>query len=142
LDLSPSGRGRLANGVSKSGEGGRAYRESLSPLTPTLSPMGRGRREAVNHSGRMPADFTTLPHFAVSAATEAPNSDGLAIMGMVPTSARRAWIAWVARPALISRLSRAMISGGVPFGTPTPPHVPASYPGSVSAMLGTSGRPS
>jgi hypothetical protein len=44
-----------------------------------------------------------------------------------------------ASPALISRLSRATISGGVPLGMPTPAHDLASYPGSVSAMLGTSG---
>src|SRR5262245_65147263 len=51
----------------------------------------------------------------------------------------RALMSAVASPALISRLSRLMISTGVPAGAQTPAQVLASYPGSVSAMVGTSG---
>src|SRR5262249_27862342 len=58
---------------------------------------------------------------------------------MVPSSASRDLMVGFASPALISWLRRAMISAGVPFGAPTPAHVLASYPGSVSAMVGTSG---
>src|SRR5262245_13815547 len=76
-----------------------------------------------DHSGLMPANFTTLAHFSVSAATKAPSSAALTIIGIVPMSASRALTAGSDRPALMSRLSRAMISGGVPFGTPTPAHV-------------------
>src|SRR5262249_37937825 len=104
--------------------------------------MGRGRREAVNHSGRMPADFTTLPHFSVSAATKAPNSEGVSIWGGGPTPAGPAWFAGLARPALLSGWRRALISGGFLSGPPPPPHVPPSYPESVSALLGPPGSPS
>src|SRR5260370_7288179 len=44
-------------------------------------------------------------------------------------------------PALISRLSRSMISFGVPLGTPTPCHALASKPGTTSLTVGTSGSP-
>src|SRR5262249_56296116 len=87
----------------------------------------------------MPANLTTLVHFSASAATKAPNSAALRIIGMVPTSLSRALMSAVASPALISRLSRLMISTGVPAGAQTPAQVLASYPGSVSAMVGTSG---
>src|SRR5262245_52432316 len=92
-----------------------------------------------DHSGLMPANLTTLVHFSASAATKAPNSAALRLIGMVPTSLSRALMSAVASPALISRLSRLMISTGVPAGAQTPPQVLASYPGSVSAMVGTSG---
>ena len=45
-----------------------------------------------------------------------------------------------ASPAFTSRLSRSMISGGVPRGTPIPAQVLASYPGTVSATVCTSGN--
>ena len=87
----------------------------------------------------MPANFTTLAHFSASAEMKAPNCAVVRIIGSVPTSASRALMAGSASAALISRLSRSMIYGGVPRGAPTPAQVPASYPGTVSAIVGTSG---
>jgi hypothetical protein len=92
-----------------------------------------------DHSGLMPANWITFAHFSDSVATKAPKSAALKIIGMVPSSASRDLMVGFASPALISWLRRAMISGGVPFGTPTPAHVLASYPGTVSAIVGTSG---
>src|SRR5262249_53568041 len=45
----------------------------------------------------------------------------------------------VCQPCVNLALSRAMISDGVPAGTPTAAHVLASYPASVSAIVGTPG---
>jgi hypothetical protein len=64
----------------------------------------------------MPAVFTTLPHFSVSAAMKVPNSAGDNSKGVVTKSARCALMIGFSNPALISRLSFSMISGGVPFG--------------------------
>src|SRR5262245_66641912 len=80
-----------------------------------------------DHSGLMPANWITFAHFSDSVATKAPKSAALKIIGMVPSSASRDLMVGFASPALISWLRRAMISGGVPFGTPTPAHVLASY---------------
>jgi hypothetical protein len=60
----------------------------------------------------MPANLTTLVHFSASAATKAPNSAALRIIGMVPTLLSRALMSAV----VSSRLSRLMISTGVPAG--------------------------
>src|SRR5215813_8405079 len=77
--------------------------------------------EARPYSALMPAKLITLAHFSDSVATYAPNSVAVKIIGIVPRSASRALMVGFASPALMSRLSRAMISGGVPFGAPTPP---------------------
>src|SRR5215831_4115130 len=77
--------------------------------------------EARPYSAVMPANLITLAHFSDSVATYAPNSAEVNIIGIVPRSASRALMVGFASPALMSRLSRAMISGGVPFGAPTPP---------------------
>src|SRR5262244_2144090 len=60
--------------------------------------------EARPYSALMPANLITSGHFSDSVATYAPNSVAVKIIGIVPRSA-----------------SRALISGGVPFGAPTPP---------------------
>ncbi len=94
-----------------------------------------------DHSGLMPDALTTLPHFSTSAAIYAPKSAGVKTIGVVATPASRAFTAGLTNPALISRLSRSMTSGGVPRATPTPHHEFA-YPATVSAMVGTSGSAS
>ena len=99
-------------------------------------------RVPADHSGLMPDALTTLPHFSTSAAIYAPNSAGVKTIGVVATPASRAFTAGSANPALISRLSRSMTSGGVPRPTPTPHHEFASYPATVSPMVGTSGSAS
>ena len=72
------------------------------------------------HSGLMPADLTTLPHFSVSSAMSLPKSAGEPASAVPPRSASRALILGSARPALISLLSLSMISAGVFLGAPTP----------------------
>src|SRR5437870_5516740 len=88
--------------------------------------VGRLWKAGLDHSGLMLAARTTLPHFSVSAATCAPNSDGVCTIGAAPSSASCALIFGSARPALISRLSLSIIATEVPFGAPTPNHMPAS----------------
>src|SRR5258708_12552225 len=61
--------------------------------------------------------------------------------GVVAASASRALMTGFTSPSLISRLSRPMISFGVPLGTPTPCHALASKPGTTSLTVGTSGSP-
>src|SRR5262245_4481130 len=51
-----------------------------------------------NHSGLMPANFTTLPHFSVSSAISLPNSAGEPGSTVAPKSAKRALIIWSLRP--------------------------------------------
>src|SRR5262249_58568934 len=78
------------------------------------------RSEFSDHSGLMPANFTTLPHFSVSAAMKLPKSEGEPAITVPPRSASRALSWGSARAALISLLSLLTISAGVPLGPPTP----------------------
>jgi hypothetical protein len=71
-------------------------------------------------SALIPRDFTILAHFSFSAAITAPNAAGVRTKGVASISSNRAFIVGSADPALISALSLAMISEGVPFRTPTP----------------------
>jgi hypothetical protein len=64
---------------------------------------------ARDHSGLRPANFTTLPHFAVSSAMSFPKSAGEPASNVPPRSASRALILGSASPALISLLSLSMI---------------------------------
>src|SRR5262245_64543726 len=94
-----------------------------------------------HHSALMLRGRTTLPHFWVSSAMNLPNPAGDSAKTS-PPSARRVLIVGSARPALISLLSFSMISAGVPFGAPTPNQKLASYPGTNSPTVGTSGNAS
>jgi hypothetical protein len=67
------------------------------------------RSHAPDHSPRMPATFTTLAHFAVSAAMSLPKSAGEPGIAAPPRSRNRAFIVGLARPRLISLLSLSMI---------------------------------
>src|SRR5262244_2666028 len=75
-----------------------------------------------NHSGLMPANLITLPHFSVSSAISLPNSAGEPGSPVAPKSAKRALIMGSARPAFTSLLSISMIAAGVFFGAPKPSH--------------------
>jgi len=79
-----------------------------------------------NHSGLMPANLITFPHFSVSSAISLPNSAGEPGSTVAPKSAKRALIIGSARPAFTSLLSISMIAAGVSFGTPKPSHALAS----------------
>jgi len=93
-------------------------------------PNKQGRRKTKNgermrvspcfHTGLMPANFTTLAHFAVSSATNFPNSAGVVDIGVTPMPTRLACILGSATTALISLLSFSMISVGVLLGAPIP----------------------
>src|ERR1700736_4068484 len=90
----------------------------------------------------MLAARTTLAHFSTSSARNLPNSADVIGIGTLPTSASRAFILGSARPALISLLSLSTISAGVFLGAPAPNHTLASYPGTKSPTVGTSGNAS
>src|SRR6516225_463987 len=96
----------------------------------------------VHYSALIPAARITLPHFSVSSVISLPYSAGEPDSGVPPMSASRVLIVASARPALISRLSRSMISAGVPFGAAMPNHELASKPGTNSATVGMSGSAS
>ena len=79
-----------------------------------------------DHSGFMPANFTTLAHFSVSSAMSFPNSAGEPGSTEPPMLARLALILGSARAALIYLLSLSTISAEVFLGTPMPYQVLAS----------------
>src|SRR5215831_2866574 len=64
----------------------------------------------------------TLAHLSVSSPMSLAYSPGESASTSPPSSAMRALIVGSARAALISRLSRSMISAGVFFGAPKPAH--------------------
>src|SRR5262249_51457722 len=90
---------------------------------PALRNIFRGRAA---HSGLMPANFTTLPHFSVSSAMNLPKSAGEPGDSASPTSESRPFLLASVRPALISLLSLPMIPAGVAVGTPIPYQLLAS----------------
>src|SRR5215813_4229647 len=92
----------------------------ISPLDHSAS---IARSNCRDHSGLMPSDLTTLPHFSVSRARREPKSFGDPGRAS-PISAGRACSFGSERPALISRLSLPTISGGVFLGAPTPKKLP------------------
>src|SRR5262249_20291566 len=83
-------------------------------------------RDRADHSGFMPANLITLPHFSVSSAMSLPKSACDPGSTVPPRSARRALILGSSRAALTSLLSLSTILAGVFLGTPTPYHVVAS----------------
>src|SRR5262245_2734836 len=83
-------------------------------------------RDCADHSALMPANFTTLAHFSVSLARRRPKLAGGPGGIVPPMSASRAFALGSARIALISMLSRPMISGGVFLGAMMPKNALAS----------------
>src|SRR6516162_6167532 len=77
-------------------------------------------RDRADHSGLMPANLTTLPHFSVSSAINAPNSVDVIGIGSAPRPLIRALSCGSASPAVILLLSLSMIAAGVPLGAPMP----------------------
>src|SRR6516225_1539705 len=95
-----------------------------------------------DQSGFAPENFTTFAHFLVSSMRSLPKSMGEMGSTLEPSSAYRALILESASPALISRLSLSIISGGVLLGAPRPNQRFDSYPGTNSARVGRSGNAS
>src|SRR6516225_1335318 len=118
----------------------RTFVPALRMVDP--DPTRTSRLLCEDHSGLRLANFTTFPHFAVSAATKAPNSDGAPGNALPPSSIKRVLILGSARLALASSLSRLMIAAGVFAGAPMPIHWLASKPGTIALTVGISGRSS
>src|SRR5712692_11215647 len=95
-------------------------RRTPEPRQDANGNYGTPGRDCPDHSGLMPANFTTLPHFSVSSANSLQNSAGETASTVQPRSAMRALIVGSARPAFTSRLSMPTIAAGVSFGTPNP----------------------
>src|SRR5262249_55543205 len=111
-------------------------------ITITCRPVIRetGSMEYRVHSGLMPVNFTTLPHFSVSSAIRLPKSESASTSP--PRSTMRAFIRGSARAALISLLSLSITTTEVFLGAPMPYHKLASKPGKNSATVGMSGSAS
>ena len=77
-------------------------------------------RIGVRYSGFMLAVRITFAHFSVSSAMNLPKSAGVIGIGTPPNSASLVLSLGSARPALISLLSRSMMSTGVLLGAPMP----------------------
>src|SRR6266436_818881 len=76
---------------------------------------------ASDHSGLMPANLITLVHLSIFSAMNLVNSSGeLGGTATAPRSANRCLMTGSSTAALVCLLSVAMISGGVPLGTPKP----------------------
>src|SRR5262249_21908674 len=69
-------------------------------------------RDRADHSGLMPADLITLPHFSVSSATNCPNWTGVIGIGTPPSSAKRPITLGSVSTALISLFSFSTMSAG------------------------------
>src|SRR5262249_32219039 len=78
------------------------------------------------HSGLMPANWITLPHFSVSSAMSLPKSAGEPPSAVPPRSASCALILGSSSAALVSLLSFSTISAGVFLGAPIPHQALAS----------------
>src|SRR6476660_5372012 len=89
----------------------------------------------------MLAPRITLLHLSVSAVISLPKSAAESSSGSPPSSKSRVLILGSARATLISLLSLSIISMGVFLGATMPSQPLASYPGIVSPIVGTSGKP-
>ena len=78
------------------------------------------RGKAWLYSALIPAAFTTLPHFSVSAAISLAKSADVPGSGSPPVSASFAFMPASAKAACTALFSSSTISAGVPFGTPMP----------------------
>src|SRR5439155_86402 len=78
-------------------------------------------------------------HFAISRSMRPRISSGVEGLGTPPSSASRRRTSGSSTIARTSRLSRSMIGFGVPGELASPSHELPSTPGSVSAIVGTSG---
>src|SRR4029453_7314435 len=84
------------------------------------------RSEFPDHSGLMPADLITLPHFLVSSEMSLPKSAGEPASTVPPRLASCALNFGSAMLILTSLFSLSMSSTGVLFGAPMPNHALAS----------------
>src|SRR5215475_8212644 len=98
-----------------------------------------GMQEDRPYSGLILAARITLAHFSVSSAMSLLKSEGEPTNAVPPSSTSRDLILGSARPALISWLSRSMISVGVFLGAPIATNALASKPGKNSPNVGTFG---
>src|SRR5262249_37377716 len=96
------------------------------PLADAVHIFRRMRRDgpsecAPDHCGLMPANLITLVHLSIFSAMNLANSSGeFGGTTTAPRSANRCLRLGSSTAALVCWLSVAMISGGVPIGTPKP----------------------
>src|SRR4051794_10769629 len=108
-------------------------------------PRGNGEarkdREVGVYSTCTLASLMTLPHFARSASMRSPNFSGeLTIEKAIAGARNLSRNAASLKIFCVSALSLSTMSRGVPFGATKPYHAPASWPGRLSAMVGTLGN--
>ena len=94
----------------------------------------------MGHSDLRFAALITFAHLVDSAWMKALNSFGELVIGTVPMLASTWATFGEATLRTISWCSRSMISRGAPAGTRMPYHWVTSYPGTVSLIVGCSGR--
>src|SRR5204862_6156488 len=82
---------------------------------------------------------TTFFHFSISAPTWRFISSGLLALGVPPHSANLCPTSLSASILRASRFKRSTTAGGIPAGPARPMNEVASYPGTLSATVGTSG---
>src|SRR6516225_7265230 len=83
--------------------------------------MANCARPVWNHCGLMPANLITLVHLSMFSAMNLANSSGeFGATATAPRSANRCLMFGSSTAALVCWLSVAMISPGVPLGTPKP----------------------
>src|SRR5262249_35428668 len=96
----------------------------------------------LHQSALAPENLITLAHFSVSVVMNLAKSEDEPGNTVAPRSANRAFNLGSTRPALISLLSLSTISADVSLGAPMPCNALASYPGTKSPTVGTSGNTS
>ena len=107
--------------------------QGFQPLTLMLS-------GEVPHCGDMPALRITLPHLSSSDRIHARNSSGVLARTSIPCVLKRSAVALVIRSGTSALFSFATMPFGVPDLANSPCQPTASYPGNISATVGTLGR--
>src|SRR5476649_2193961 len=95
---------------------------------------------AAAHSAAIPRLATTSAQRALSRTTISARAAGVEVVGIKPCASNTWRASAASRMAAVSRLRRAIVSGGVPFGANRPYHMSTSAPFSpCSIRVGVSG---
>src|SRR6266498_1772800 len=66
-----------------------------------------------DHSGVIPASFTTCAHFSISAGMKRANSSGVLVQGVIASAFILSWVSGRSMKAMSSALSLSMIGFGL-----------------------------